>query len=186
MRLKTKVEAPELSSRDDAEAAMTRLAQTMNKQRRIAAKRDAEVLAINAKYESPLAECDLSLQSLPASLQAWADENPGQFAKDRKSIQMVSGILGFRTGTPKLALLSRVWNWQSVLNMILTNGLKSLVRTKEEVDKERILSEYAQSNAKEEFALNLRSVGLKVTQDESFYVEPDLTPFEARQTGGES
>ncbi len=87
---------------------------------------------------------------------------------------MLSGTLGFRTGTPALKLLSRAWNWQKVLEACQFI-LPAFIRNKPEIDKEQII---AQRDELREF---LPKVGLKVDQGESFFVEPKLTEVETRQ-----
>lgn len=173
-RLKPSI--PILHTRDDAEFTMNELANVANNQRQFTAKMDAEILAVKVQYEAALAACALELQIKTESLRVWAETNPDQFPKDRKSIQFTSGLLGFRTGNPKLSLLNRKWKWETVLGVLKTAGL--WIRTKEEIDKEAILAEYA---AGKYCSGTLSPFGLAVTQEESFYIEPDLTPSTPRQ-----
>jgi phage host-nuclease inhibitor protein Gam len=175
MKPRIKVNLPLLQSRDEAEAALRDLALAVNKQRKLIADRDQQVLLLNKAFESPLAELDQKVATQTDALRAWAEANPDQFPKDRKSLQMSAGILGFRTGTPKLALLSRAWNWDKVLQAV-QQWLPNFIRNKPEVDKEAILG---QSDDLAEF---LPRVGLKVVQDESFFIEPNLTDLDSRQT----
>lgn len=51
------------------------------------------------------------------------------------------------------------------------------MRTKEEVDKERILAQAAA-----ETCFDCGYMGMKIVQDESFYVEPALTNFAVQST----
>ena len=104
---------------------------------------------------------------------AWAEANPGQFPKDKKSIALLAGTLGFRTGTPKLALLSRRFNWEIVLANV-QRLIPKFIRNKPEIDKEAILAE----RDNETLLTAITGCGLKITQDESFYVEPNLTETE--------
>ena len=178
MRLKTQIE-PVIQTRDDAEAAMNELALTVNNQRRIITQRDKEILGITEQWANKLAEISDEIKTLTEQLRVWADTNSDQFPKDRKSIELASGKLGFRTGTPKLALYSRSFTWDKVLGFIRSK-MPEFIRTKEEVDKEAILGGYSMSGDKPKADADLRSVGLRVTQDESFFIEPDLTTFEQR------
>ena len=180
MTTRIKVSLPMLKTRDEAEAAMTTLAAAVNDQRIIHACRDDEVLAVNVKYEASLAEVDVAIKSQTDALRAWAECNPDAFPKDRKSLEMVSGKLGFRTGTPKLSLLSRAFNWERVLALV-EQYWPGHVRTKKEVDKESLLSMYSQAEHKPTADEEFKRLGLKVTQEESFFIEPKLTELEARQ-----
>ncbi len=166
-----KIALPLLASRDEAEAAMNELALCANNKRKLTARLDAAVLKLQEEAAAGLSQCDQELNAKSDALRAWAEANPDEFAKGRKSIDFLSGTLGFRTGTPKLSLISRAWNWNKVLEAIKSSILwGACVRKKEEVDKERIITR-ATSGAQ----LNLAVIGLKVVQEESFYVEPKLT-----------
>lgn len=107
MKSRIKIKLPSLATREEAEAMMTSLAASVNAKRSVTAERDSRVLRINKEYESGLATLDLAISAKTDALRVWAESHPEEFAKGRKSIDMVSGLLGFRTGTPKLNLLSR-------------------------------------------------------------------------------
>jgi phage host-nuclease inhibitor protein Gam len=171
-----KIPLIQLATREDAEAAMTSLALAANNQRRDIAERDALILAINKRFEARLASHDLFIKEKSEALRAWAEANPDQFPKDRKSIQFVSGVLGFRTGTPKLALLNRSWTWKKVLAAV-SALLPGYVRNNPEVDKDALLA----SRHEPIMATALPTVGLKVVQEESFFIDPALTDTDARQ-----
>jgi phage host-nuclease inhibitor protein Gam len=172
-----KIPLIQLTSREEAEAAMTSLSLAANNQRRDIAERDALILAINKRFEARLASHDLFIKEKSEALRAWAEANPDQFPRDRKSIQFVSGVLGFRTGTPKLALLSRAWTWKKVLAKVSTL-LPGYVRKNPEVDKDAILA----SRHEAIMVSTLPTVGLKVVQDETFFIDPALADTDARQS----
>jgi phage host-nuclease inhibitor protein Gam len=157
---------------------MNDLANICNHERRLVSQRDAEVLAINKLYEGNLAVYATTKKEKTDALRAYAEANPGSFPKGRKSITLTSGTIGFRTGTPKLALLSRAFNWDSVLQILRNLGNAAWIRTKEEVNKEQILADHSAGISSD----TLKRYGLKVTQEETFFAEPDLTLFETRQT----
>lgn len=175
------VKLPALLTRDDAESAMNDLALSVNNQRKLTASRDGKCLLINQAYESQLGELDQAIKASTDAIRAWAEANPDAFPKDRKSLSLLSGTIGFRTGNPKLTLLSRAFNWDTVLAHVLQSIGIDYIRTKREVDKEALLSRHSQATDKAAADAELKRVGLKVTQDESFYIEPKLTEIESRQ-----
>jgi len=163
-----------LDTREAAETAMNELALTANNRRKFVARMDAQLLAIKEEFEPMLAACDDAIRERTDALQAWAEANPEAFGK-RKSLEFATGILGFRTGTPKLALLSRAWTWELVLEKIQERAFQ-FVRTKEEVDKEAILAFHAGAPDKPEAeAKVLKPIGVQVKQDEGFFIEPKLS-----------
>jgi phage host-nuclease inhibitor protein Gam len=173
-----KINLPTLTTRSEAEAAMNELALAENNKRKFIANRDAAVLKITERTQPMLDDCDQFIAEKTEALKAWAETHPAEFPKGRKSINLVAGTLGFRTGTPKLALLSRAWNWEKVLGALQSNPLyKKFIRTKQEVDKEAILAEATASEC-----FDPGYMGVKVVHDESFFIEPNLTDTESRQT----
>jgi len=169
-----KINLPTITTRDEAEACMNELALAENNRRKLLAIRDGQVLAINSKYEAGIAACAEDVKEKSDALRAWAEAHPEAFPKGRKSLDLVSGVIGFRTGTPKLALLSRAWNWEKVLAEAM-HYIPNFIRSKPELDKESIIAQ------REELAGALPRICVKVVQEESFFVEPALTDTDARQ-----
>jgi len=81
-------------------------------------------------------------------------------------MDLTHGIIGFRTGTPKLAT-RKGYTWGAILTLV-KEFLPSYIRTSEEVAKDRILAD----RDSEDVAVLLPKVGIEVKQDETFYVEP--------------
>lgn len=162
-----KLSLPLITTRDEAEAVMNDLANTANNRRQLTVRLDAQILAAQNAAAPGLAACDAALQAACDALRAWAESHPEEFPQGRKSLELLSGTLGFRTGTPKLTLLSRAFTWDKVMELLRGKGWSGWIRVKQELDKEAIIAQRDE--------MDLRAVGLKVTQDESFYVEPKLT-----------
>jgi phage host-nuclease inhibitor protein Gam len=78
-------------------------------------------------------------------------------------------VIGFRTGTPKLALAKRGGNWNAALECVKA-FLPAFIRNKPEIDKEALIAQRDDEPVK----WALPQCGLKVTQGESFYIEPHL------------
>jgi phage host-nuclease inhibitor protein Gam len=159
-----------VQTREEAEARMRDLANATNERIAIVAEMDKEILAVKEAFEQDLAIQDARIKEASDDLEAWALAHPELFQKP-KSVAFLSGVIGFRTGTPALALLNRKWNWELVTAAV-AKVLPAFIRQKPEVDKAAILSQ------REELAEFLPLVGLKVSQGETVYVEPTLTPNE--------
>lgn len=173
-RIKIKLSTETLITRDDAEQAMNALALAENNKRKLVAQRDAAVLKIQENSAPGITECEVFIDKATRELQAWAEANPDAFTKGRKSLDLAAGTLGFRTGTPKLALLSRAWNWKKVTDALMLH-LPNFIRSVPEPDKESLLAQ------REELAPMFPLIGVKVEQGESFFIEPKLTDTDARQ-----
>lgn len=176
-RQRTKAsQLPILTSREQAEACLHDYAQAVNARRTIQTWIDDEILKVKARYAADLEAADTLASQCFAQLHAWAEAHPEAFPRDRKSIVLAAGTLGFRTGTPKLALSGRQSSWDKVLDY-LRRCARHFIRVKEEVDKESILASWSAADAATKAALAelLRAAGAQVKQEESFFVEPDLT-----------
>ncbi len=164
---------PKAVSREEAE----RLVGEITDLTALTADMDAAVTAARARYEVTLANTEARIDSLTEQVRDWALSNPEEFGK-KKSIEMTHGVIGFRTGMPKLKTLSG-FTFARVLEAL--KGLSwgsAFTRVKEEVDKEGILSAFASENIS---LGELREIGVRVDQEESFFVDPAVTETESRQ-----
>jgi phage host-nuclease inhibitor protein Gam len=144
-------------------------------EQKLLAEKNRRIAEIEAEYAPALKEIAQDRADAHALIQQWAEANPKEFEK-RKSIDTPFALFGFRTGTPKLALLSRKWTWKSVLASLLLVG--KYIRRVPEVDKETVLADYA---AKKVTAAELAPVGLKVTQEEGFFIDLKVEQAETRE-----
>jgi len=172
-----KVKLPAIVTREEAEAIMNDLAVSANTLRHVISVRDGRILEINNRFAPDIAQNEASIKLCTDALRAWAEANPDQFPKNRKSLDLANGTLGFRSGTPKLALLNRKWTWAKALTAVRTL-LPAFIRNLPEIDKEALIAQ----RGEETIQYALPHVGLKITNDESFFIEPKLTDTDARQT----
>lgn len=172
-----------IRTREDAETVLGEIAViTINKTRTLA-QMDGEIAAIRKNYEANLAAYDKSLAEKTRLLADWAEINRDTaFPKKAKSITFVQGTLGFRTSNPSVVLTGRAWSWDKVLATLQALRWRKFVRIKREVDKEAILARYAKAKDQGKFDTFLARCGLKIKQDETFFVDPNVTENETRQT----
>ena len=143
--------------------AMQLYASADAKQCVILAKLDEEIAKLRRKYEDELATLKEEKEKQFETIQVYCVENPTLFEK-RKSFETLHGIVGFRTGTPKLKNL-KGYTWASVTNL-LKEFLPDFVRTTEEPAKDLLLAK------RDELAPEmLKKVGVEVVQDETFYID---------------
>lgn len=135
-----------------------------------------EALAVlRARYESLLVDIELALEAKTAQAREWAEANPEEF-KGMRSVELAHGIVGWRTGQPALKPLGG-WTWDRVLAKLKDfPHLLGYVRAKEEVNKQALLG-----NREALGRETLRAIGVRVVQEESFYVEPRLGEPDNRQ-----
>ena len=89
---------------------------------------------------------------------------------------MAHGVIGFRTGTPKLKTL-KGFTWASALQLV-KEFLPSYVRKTEDVAKDKLLADrdmevkVKDGEDKVKLSHEMARCGIQVVQDETFYVEP--------------
>ena len=137
---------------------------------------DKTIAKVKADFEESLSKVADDLKPLIVAAETWATNHPEEFAGN-KSIRMLHGTVGFRTGNPTLSPLNKKWNWEKITQAV-RQYLPAFIRDTPTVDKEAILAQRKEPVLIEVLPL----VGLRVTQDESFFVEPVMTPVEKRET----
>lgn len=132
----------------------------------ITAEMDKEITKIRERNAEQLAQLQATKDKAFEMMQTYATENRDTLFSPKKSIETVHGVLGFRTGTPKLKTL-KGYTWNAVLHLL--DKLKpDYVRTKKEVAKDKLLAD----RDKAEMPALFTELGIMVDQDETFYVEP--------------
>lgn len=155
------------------------------------AKSDAQLQKINAdielqcakyreKYADKIATLFEEREQAFETLQAFATENQAELFSKKKSLDMPHGVIGFRTGTPKLKTL-KGFTWASAL-LLVKRFLPDYIRQTEEIAKDKLLAdrdgkiamEVSDSPSLEEVPIRqaMTECGMQVVQDETFYVEP--------------
>lgn len=169
--MSTRIKSTTSLTRADAEALVARIATIANWRRQYIAETDAAILAARERHAAQIDAIDAEIKTQSALVQAWAEANPQEFG-NRKSIDFPAGKVGFRTGTPKVKTLAG-WTFARVLEKLnsLTWG-RAFVRVKEEIDKESLIAAHSQANLAPG---ELREIGVRIDQDEAFFIEPDLT-----------
>lgn len=165
-------------TKEAAEEAFATYAKADAERAKITAEIELKCAQIREKHQDRLSQLQATQDEAFDTLQAYATENQTELFSKKKSLEMVHGTIGFRTGTPKLKTL-KGFTWASALTLV-KRLLPSYVRTSEEIAKDRLLAERDTQVVKPGDPLGpgvcLREVmvdcGITVTQDETFFVEP--------------
>ena len=168
-RIKAKPPVPAIVSREEMESLVGDIARLKTFQQQTTALMDQRITEIRAGYESQLTDAEETIGSAMEAARVWAEANPEAFGK-LKSLELLHGVVGWRTATPSLKPISG-WTWDRVLEKLRSvTAYSGFVRVKTEVDKQAIL-------AQREHLLDgdLRAMGVRVVQEDTFFVEPKLT-----------
>ena len=153
-------------SREQYEQAFAEFAMADAKAQSLTAKMDQEMTKIREKYADQLAELNETKDRTFEVMQTYATENKDTLFSKKKSLESAHGIIGFRTGNPKLKNM-KGFTWASVTNLV-KEFLPDYIRTTEELAKDKLLADREVPEVAELFP----KIGIQVVQDESFYVEP--------------
>lgn len=160
----------------EAEEAFATYSKADAQQTKMTAEMDLACAKIREKYQERLAALQAEKEAAFDKLQAYAMENQSELFAKKKSLEMTHGVIGFRTGTPKLKT-SKGFTWAACLTL-LKEIMPEYVRSTEEIAKDRLLADRDGELKREEGSepVSVRSemarCGILVVQDESFYVEP--------------
>lgn len=152
-------------TREQAETAFAEFAEADAKQQSITAKMDVQITKIREAKADELTALTEKKNAAFEVMQVWAESNRDEFGK-KKSIELTHGTIGFRIGMPKLNQI-KGFNAESIAKLVKAL-LPTYIRTKAEVNKELLLADREKPVVKNKLA----EVGLKVVQDETFFVEP--------------
>lgn len=153
-------------TREAADEALATYAMADAQAAKIAADIELQCVKIREKYADKIAELEGEKAAAFDTLQAYASENKGDLFTKKKSLDMVHGTIGFRTGTPKLKTL-KGFTWASALQLV-REFLPSYIRTTEEITKDKLLADRDVDGMCD----NMSRCGIQVVQDETFFVEP--------------
>jgi phage host-nuclease inhibitor protein Gam len=126
---------------------------------------DQQITKIRDKHADELAAIGLAKDAAYEVAQVYCAEQKDVLFVKKRSMETTHGVVGFRTGTPKLKT-AKGFTWASVTNM-LKEFLPAYVRTVDEPAKDKLLADRDNADVNAQF----ERVGILVDQDESFFIE---------------
>lgn len=166
-------------TRESADVAFATYAKADASINKIQAEIELQCAKIREKWQDKLATLTTERDQAFDTLQAWATENQAELFAKRKSLEMAHGVIGFRTGTPKLKTL-KGFTWASALELVKT-FMPNYLRKTEEIAKDKLLADreadtvsIKEGESKKDVSMSyaMAKCGIQVIQDETFFVEP--------------
>ncbi|MRG45515.1 hypothetical protein GFS24_10340 [Chitinophaga sp. SYP-B3965] len=149
---------------DEFESALSQYANADARESQVTAKMEIDITAIRDQHAGELSRLAVEKENAFPIIQTYCEERPDLFA-DRKSLETLYGIVGFRTGTPQIKTRTG-FTWKKVLKLV-KEKLPGYIRTKEEIDKKTLLAH----REREDVQKGMLLCGMRITADESFYIE---------------
>jgi len=166
-----RLKASSFSTRAEFEQSLDEIAGLQVDLRAAEAKRDTELQAVRDHHEPAVIKIQQALKSTIVLAEKYAESHRMElFPSAKKSAETTLANFGFRIGNPTLCLLNRKWSWEGVLNAVKAAFPDRFVRTTQAVDKDG-LKQYLTEE-------QLATVGCRIDQAETFYVEAKEQPNE--------
>lgn len=155
-----------IETRADAERLSGEVVDHQLEASRLTVEMDGKISEIKKQYEGKIDSIKKMIESKTLLLNLWASHNPDEFG-GKKSIDFARAVIGFRTGPPKVVKRKNI-TWSKIVEALqkLKWGKEYLRERAPEIDKEKLIADRNTLTVDK-----LNSVGLKITQDEIFYIE---------------
>ena len=165
-------------TREEAEQAFGVYAKADAQLQKITAEIELQCAKVREKYQARQLSLTEERDGAFDVLQSYASEHKSELFVKKKSVEMTHGVIGFRTGTPKLKTL-KGFTWASALQL-LKKFMPGYIRQTEEVAKDKLLADRELErvdflggvNSELPMRRAMEECGIQVVQDETFYVEP--------------
>lgn len=165
MKVKTKPGLPALVTLGDLDKSITLRQHAELAMEAMNIEIEQECASIRARYAERATELATCIVDESRRQIEYLEAHKSDFDGPPRSRELSAGTVGFRLGQERLVPLSK-WTWDKVLQYMLDNGINNFIRRTPEVDREQLLAQ------KDDFGADgLRSMGLRVVQDDKPFVE---------------
>lgn len=158
-----------ITSYEEADKKLLELLQLQSFIAKKEADMNSRIQTVKEKYDVETADARAQTQLIETDIQVFCSMNKTDFLKQRAR-KLTHGVIGFRTNPPKVIQLNKKFTIRTSLELLKKIYDDKYVRMKEEINKDAILSDYS-SRAIDDS--NLAGVGLRIDQEETFFVEVD-------------
>lgn len=176
MSAKNKIKADAIevpTDKEEANSYLLRVGSLQNELQRIEADMNDRIAKIKAQFEEKAIVVNEEIQIKFQGLHAFAEANkPDLLIGKSKTAKLPSGEMSWRTSTPSVSIRKQ----DDVIKDLKAAGMKEFIRTKEEVNKDVILS--SDENKQRAGAIK----GITIKQTETFSIKPFSTEIECVET----
>jgi phage host-nuclease inhibitor protein Gam len=162
----------EIESLAEAQDALRDLLGAEIELEKYASAADLARAAAASKYEADIDRAKARIADITLQLQNFYMGHTKELEKDgRKSVQLLYGVIGRRVTPPALKPLNRAWTWKAI-GVALREAYRGRFfrQAEPEIDKDLVKAQLSEDE--------LKAVGLKVEQEDKFYVETDRSTLE--------
>lgn len=161
-----------IENREELEQVMGEYARYQTELLALEAEMNTRIHEIKAEYEDRVAKLSEAADGLVDDMSSWACLNAAEFG-NKKSLELLHGVIGFRTGTPRVNV-RRGLDEEQLVKQLQATGNGELLRTKIELDKQAVLAAVSHPETGADAAKRLAGLGIKVSQTERFFAEAKI------------
>jgi phage host-nuclease inhibitor protein Gam len=160
---------PTIQTRHELDAVVENVVQLQLARAALERDQEQEIAGVRQKFRGPLAELDRYLLLETTWVENWARSNADAFPDDARSLACTHATLGFRVSPARVDRASRKWTWTEIASKLgdIAWGRRYLRQPAPEVNKEALLADRAELDPAE-----LRKCGVKIVQEERFFIAP--------------
>lgn len=153
---------PPPASKEDADKLLGEIGAAARALEQLELEAEDEIAATKAHYATQAAPHEETIKIKMAALWRWAVDNRGkEFPKDKKSLDLAQGVIGFRATPTKVEIDEELE--KAVIKALLRRKLKHMVRIKVEPDLQAIKKEPGRVEG---------IAGITFVDGENFFAEP--------------
>lgn len=171
MKRKTKKISSSIETHDDLERRVGEYAETAAKLAEIEAEMNLRLADIRKDFEGRIASISDASEAIFEDIQSFCSLHPETFQDGKKSVELIHGTVGFRTGMPRLTMPRGRKEEELCSDMLPLPSVKKFVRQTYAVDKAAVISAMSDESDNEVKRV-LDSIGFRVSQAERFYIDP--------------
>jgi len=165
MRTKITVTNTRIADAAELESVAGNIARAIVARASITDTMNARIVALRKDLEAHLTTLTKRIDDETDRVHEYVRQHPSVIPAYRKSADLLHAVIGYRTGTPKVAAM-KGWTLKTALEACLRYRPK-WVRQTASLDKDQIIADVPVGG-------QIESVGLTVVQDETFFVAPKL------------
>lgn len=164
-------------TREQAERALADYAKVTARRKAIAADIELQCHQIREQYAAETERLESEANAAFATLEAFASENRDTLFQQKRSLDMLAGTIGYRTGMPQFKT-DKGFTQAAVIQLIkdqYPDLVPTFIKSTEAINKEAIIADSRRDPADRNYldiAEFQRHCHAYVTQDEAFFVQP--------------
>lgn len=168
------IPATSLRSYEEVDSKLFQYAQIQAKIAKKEADMNSVIQKAKDKYNDETLQDRAEVEFIKKDIEGYLAINKNDFNNVRTK-KLVHGSVGFRFGKPKVLILSKKYNMNSVIELAKKLFKTKYIRTVEELNKEAILADHGEGKINDD---KVAAMGLRVDKDESFVIEIDWETIE--------